>query len=311
LEQRHGDFPSNTLLVIGGRDELNPSDWNVYQKYSVKISLEPFTEKEATAYLYQRGVTNPIAIKSILSISNCLPAYLSLLGESDPANPDDIFDPNEKIVERFLKHIKNPIHRKLALEAALPRKLDKDIITCLVGKDEDADTLFEWLRNRPFVQKRGGHWAYHPMVREIMMRHQRELSQVDWEKIHQQLAKWYEQRANRLEVEDDKDKWFEDEDWRLQTIEKHYHQLCANYKKQIPELMQDVARMFYLRNFGNVIPFASTLIESEVFCNNDKNWGDLLNKYTAVAIVNKTQDEEVFKFIKQINDPDWIQNRLH
>ena len=169
INAKYGDFPDNIILIIGGRDILDPARWNTLREYTAKIPLEPFTKEEAKNYLAQRGITAPLAIENILSISGHLPVYLSLLAENDPASPDDISDPNEKIVERFLKHIKDPIQRKLALEASLPQKLDKDIIACLLPTDADTTALFDWLKSRPFVEKRGGHWAYHPIVRDTCL----------------------------------------------------------------------------------------------------------------------------------------------
>ncbi|MCP3933312.1 MAG: hypothetical protein GY705_29935, partial [Bacteroidetes bacterium] len=52
----------------------------------------------------------------------------SLLADKDPTSNEDDYDPNEKVVERFLKHIKDPTKRKVALRSALARKLNKDII---------------------------------------------------------------------------------------------------------------------------------------------------------------------------------------
>ncbi len=308
LHAKYGEFPDNIILSIGGRDMLDPARWNTLRAFTEKIPLEPFTEEEAKNYLAERGITHPKAVKDILSISGRLPVYLSLLAENDPASPDDISDPNEKIVERFLKHIKDPLQRKLALEAALPQKLDKDIIACLLPPEADANALFDWLKSRPFVQKRGGHWAYHPIVRDTMLRHQREISPMDWESIHLKLADWYEQRAKRLQTEGDRVIWMEDEAWRLLQIGKYFHQLCSNYKQYIPTLMQDVALLFYKNPWHDLIPFTVLLSEVEKIMGIDE-WGTLINTCVAALIADKR--EGILDFLKKINQTNWVENPKH
>lgn len=65
------------------------------------------------------------------------------------------------MVERFLKHIKDPLLRQLAESAVLTRQLNQDIITCLfpkqLPKGISPNSLFNWLIDWPFVQKRGRH----------------------------------------------------------------------------------------------------------------------------------------------------------
>ena len=304
LEEIYGNLPDNLILSISGQAELNPVYWNAYKENTVKIPLDPFTHEEAKIYLEKQGVTKPHLVDKILAISNCLPAYLTLLVKDDLSNPDDISDPNEKIVERFLRHIKEPMQRQLVLRAALPRKFNKDVIACLLPKDADAMEMFSWLKSRPFVEKRGGYWTYHSVVKEIMLSHQKEISEVDWETTHINLSEWYQERATRLQTDSEQDKWYEDENWRLLMVENHFHLLCANYKNQIPRFMRDVVVLLYKGNYAHISPFANSLIEVEKIYK-DYTWGNQLNTFVSALIVEEY--EEILSFLKKINAYNWIE----
>ncbi|MFK8103424.1 MAG: tetratricopeptide repeat protein [Saprospiraceae bacterium] len=307
LHQNFGEIPVNFLLVISGRRAIDREAWSKFENYTSRISLKPFTSKEARNYLAQRGITEERAIEEILSISGALPIYLSLLAEGDSASPDEIADPNEKVVARFLKHIKDPIQKKLALSAALPRKINKDIITCLLpeASNVNADALFEWLRNRPFVQKRGGHWAYHPVVRDLMLQHQKELSEQDWENTHLVLANWYKARAKRLETTANREEYFSDEEWCLLQIEQHFHLLCHNYKQHLPAFINDFVTTIRIKKLNAANPLVFTLLEAE---KKEKNatWGKVLQK--GVSAILAKMEEGALAMCQLINREKWLTN---
>ena len=304
LRERHGEIPPNFILCISGRHPLQPQRWNKFKTYAQNISLEPFTEAEARAYLQQRNLHNENAIQQILAISNCLPVYLSLLAEGDPASQDNIADPNEKVVARFLQHIKDPQQRQLALQAALPRKLNKDIVACLLPETADAAIAFDWLISRPFVQKRGGHWAYHPVVREMMLRHLRERSLKDWEQYHQQLAHYFQNRCHKLQTTADEER-FQEADWRTERIERHYHLLCIHYKKQLSELMEDVMTIFRTAQIADATPYAVTLREVEKNKHISSDWSNLLSIGIAGILAN--DKEQAFPFFYKVNQNQLLQ----
>ncbi|NJM84782.1 MAG: hypothetical protein HC839_00255 [Leptolyngbyaceae cyanobacterium RM2_2_21] len=51
----------------------------------------------------------------------------------------------------------DPMRRQAALDAALPQHLNRDVMAQLVG-EADAEALFDWLKEMPFVicQRSGG-----------------------------------------------------------------------------------------------------------------------------------------------------------
>ncbi|MBK6621330.1 MAG: hypothetical protein IPG32_10815 [Saprospirales bacterium] len=163
-----------------------------------------------------------------------MPVYLAMLADEAPNEPEAIPDFAETIIDRFLKWIDDPVHRKLALEASLPRQLNKDIIKRLLPPTTDSDEYFRWLCDRPFVQNRGGARAYHPTVRELMVKHLRQRSIEDWDTLNTHIAWYFEERANALGLSD-RDQQFRDLDWQKYMLEYHYHQMLINYKKGIPD----------------------------------------------------------------------------
>ena len=130
-----------------------------------------------------------------------MPVLLATLADEAPTTAvSDMADPSDTAVKRFLKWIKDPIKETLALEAAMPRQLNKDIIKRLLPESEKnrATELFDWLQDRPFVQKKGDIWRYHPIVRELMLRYQKQVSEEDWEKAHTSLATFYQERIDKM-----------------------------------------------------------------------------------------------------------------
>lgn len=302
LNGQFGDIPDNILFIISGREALDPTCWNTFREYTEKISLEPFTEAEAREYLEQKGISSKSSIEAILSISGRLPVYLSLLAEGDPISTDNLADPNEKVVDRFLNHIQEPLKRQLALRAALPRKLNKDVVTCLLPQSSEADAfaLFEWLKKRPFVQQRGGHWAYHPTVRETMLRYQKAFSESDWEALHSKLAQFYQNRIEHMQLEDRIDQ-LTDEQCFAYHIEKCYHQLCENYNNAIPIGVRGFVTTLRISTDAQTFPWVTIVIEAEAFFPG-KEWGKILQEGLAQIISDEKQGEQATRLINSSCD---------
>lgn len=183
LEGGYGDLPINIILVIAGREELERNRWTDYQAAISRISLEPFTEEEARQYLNRKGITNPQVIDVILRLSGRLPLLVATLAAESPTDPTQIGDPSGTAVERFLQWVDDPKRRQVALDAALPRILNRDVIAVLHG-EELADELFNWLIQMPFVEAGSDGWAYHDIARTQMLRHKRLVSPQSWANLH-------------------------------------------------------------------------------------------------------------------------------
>jgi tetratricopeptide (TPR) repeat protein len=236
LEGRHGDVPANIVLVIAGRDELDRNHWAPYEGLLARLPLRPFTEKETRDYLARKEITDEQVVDVILHLSGRLPLLVATLAAESPDDPAKVGDPSGEAVERFLKWVRGPEQRQVALDAALPRWLNQDVLAVLVGEKE-ADALFAWLREMPFVEKRGDGWAYHEVVRAQMLRHKRQESPQGWADLHGRLAGHYEGLRDDLGLEEEAGR--KDEHWQRYSLEALYHRLCQAPQKHLPAALND------------------------------------------------------------------------
>jgi hypothetical protein len=231
LDNRYGDLTPNFLLGIAGRDPLSRNIWAEMESWIVRSELEPFTQDEARQYLTNKGITNEAVIQEIWRLSSGgLPLLIGMMAQAIPTSIDVVVDPCEEAVERFLKWELDATKRQLALNAALPRMLNRDILALLV--DESAvNDLFEWLKERSFVVEHPEGWQYHKIVREQMLRYQRRISPKGWKALHTHLAEYYDGLRKELELTDAQQP--KNETWQKYTLEWLYHSLCATPLQQI------------------------------------------------------------------------------
>ena len=234
LEGRHGDVPVNIVLVITGRDELDRNHWAPYEGLLARLPLEPFTKEEAHDYLSRKGITDERVVEVILGLSGRLPLLVATLAAESPDDPAKVGDPSGEAVERFLKWVEDPEQRQVALDAALPRRLNRDVLAVLVG-EEEANALFAWLRGMPFVERRGDCWAYHDVVRVQMLRCKQQESPQGWADLHGRLAAYYEGLRDGLGLEEEAGR--KDETWRGYALETLYHHLCQAPQKHLPNAL--------------------------------------------------------------------------
>ena len=229
--------PSELTLVIAGRHELNRNSWSELEHIVARLPLDPFSEDEARDYLARKGVTSEKVIEVILSLSGRLPLLLTTLAAESPDDPAKVGDATGTAVERFLKWIDDPARRALALNGALPRRLNRDIVE-LPGGDAAG---FDWLITNPFVVRLPGDggWAYHPVVRDQMLRYKRVESPADWTALHERLAERY--RATRDGLNPEWEKGATSPDWRAAALEELYHRLCARPQQELAATLNEFA----------------------------------------------------------------------
>ncbi|PSR08595.1 MAG: hypothetical protein C7N36_21725 [Bacteroidetes bacterium] len=313
LKDEFGELEdTNFLVVIAGRSPLDGSSWHNFASVTLSFLLDRFTEEEATSYLQKRGITNQAVITEILAISNCLPVYLALLGDTGSNEESGVVqDPNDKVVARFLKHISDPVLKLLATRAALPRRLNQDIVATLLADQptlaHTPQVLFDWLTSRPFIQKRGDHWAYHPIVRESIQRYLRERSLAEWETLHQGLASFYHDKLAKLGLEAEAHQ-FADEDWRLGRTEEVYHLLCQNYKGHIKLAGEFIVTTLRLVGPGAANLVVEAVVEREKNGNILEGWGTVF-KQSFVAM-EKGGFQDALSYFIQINTEDFFNDHI-
>ncbi len=274
LEGRYGDVPLNIVLVIAGRDELDKNFWVIYERLLVSMSLDPFTEEEAREFLTRKGITNERVIEVILRLSGRLPLLVATLATESPDDPEQVGDPSGTAVERFLKWEKDPKRRQVALDAALPRRLNQDVLTRLVG-EQDKDIFFDWLKQKPFVEKRTDGWIYHNVVRTQMLHYKYRESPQGWAILHGQLADYWERLRDNLGL--DKEQGRHDTTWQSLALEALYHRVCQTPYKQLPLILNGFLAAFdtqdaFARHWAETVKQAEE--DSEV--TERRRWGTIL-----------------------------------
>lgn len=303
---KYGDPPLDLTLIVSGRDQLDSNEWTGLTDFIRSICLEPFTEDEAKEYLSSVKITDESTINTIIELSFNLPLLVSMLAKEAPSSSEDVKDFSSNAVERFIKWIKDPIKRDLVLHTALTRFFDQDIIKVLLPNKEDAQVYFDWLCNRPFVQKRGGKWAYHPVVRELMLRNLQQRSFELWEQINlKKLASFYQKKMDSLEFDISKDEICK-EQWLVYTNEYYYHQMLVTPEKSFIKLMQIISMVFRVIDGRATIPLINTIREVESF-KQINLIGDTLQK----AMMSSSRDNktDVLKAFQIINSKQIIVNQ--
>ncbi|MCA0239151.1 MAG: tetratricopeptide repeat protein [Bacteroidetes bacterium] len=258
-------FSSGIILVISGREKLDPNVWSTYHELSVSIPVDPFTEEEAREYLLRRGITDETLVNSILHVSGRLPVLLATLAEASPNTPEEVFDVSQTAVERFLRWVDDPLKKKVAQYMALPREINQDIIELLMESDENTEEYFNWLSSMPFFEQRGGKNTYHPVVREQMLRNLKMKSPKTWAELHEKLAAYYESQQTSLGLEAEQE--IKNESWCQFAREAMYHHFCAHPEKNTPLVVNGFVRhLFEKATLAKL--WAETLQDAEADCGN-------------------------------------------
>ncbi|MEU3203179.1 tetratricopeptide repeat protein [Streptomyces cyaneofuscatus] len=239
VSDRYGEMPANVLVVLAGQPRLATRTWEDWLDVVTDWPLEVFTDAEARQLLMAKGVTDERVVDVILTLSERLPVLVSTLAEARPAGVSDIGDPSGTAVERFLKWETDSVRRAAALSCALPQELDEDVYRAAV--DAEASELFAWLRTLPFVTDHAGHCRYHDVVRNAMLRLQRQQSPARWQQQHTRLADAF--RDSRTQVEEGTappEGWWGDDRWRAARLQETYHRLCADPRAALPGALREL-----------------------------------------------------------------------
>ncbi|MBD2383901.1 tetratricopeptide repeat protein [Cylindrospermum sp. FACHB-282] len=267
IQGHYGAVSLNILITITGRQELDRNYWTPYEGLIVRFPLEPFTEEEAQLYLTRKGITNSRVIEVILRLAGNLPLLVAMLADAHPNDPNQVVEPSSNAVERFLKWIDEPKRRQVALDAAIPRCLNRDIVAQLRG-EEEADALFSWLKETSFVNERTDGWAYHDVVKMQMLRHKRLSSPQGWADLHSKLANYYDRLGHELQLKEVK-AW-QDKTWQSHKLNVLYHRLCQSPQKHLPLALNE-----FLAALKNQRAFAQDWATTMCQAGKDADYGEV------------------------------------
>ncbi|NUP19955.1 MAG: tetratricopeptide repeat protein [Streptomyces sp.] len=238
---RHGALPATVVVVTAGQHPFDVARWGAFADFMADVPLGPFTDAEVRALLAGKGVVAEPVVAEVLRLTGGLPVLVSTLAEQRPSDSDDVGGLSTTAVERFLKWERDPVRRAVAMACALPRHLDMDVFRAAADcRDEGADELFGWLRSLPFVDDRGDRPRYHDLVREQMLRLQRQHSPRDWGRQHTRLAEVFRDWRTEVEAGREARELWADEDWLELRLAEGYHLLCAGARGALPDVLKDV-----------------------------------------------------------------------
>ncbi|MCC5479030.1 ATP-binding protein [Streptomyces barringtoniae] len=269
--ERYGELPANVLVVLAGQNRLDTRTWADCFDLVTDLPLEVFTEAEARRFLTSKGITDERTVEVILRLSGRLPVLLSTLAEARPASAEDVGDPSGTAVERFLKWESDPVRRATALACALPQELDEDI--CRISAGDDAADLFTWLRSLPFVTDRAGRCHYHDVVRDTMLRLQRQQSPARWRDQHTRLVIAFRNQRTQLEEgAPPEDGWWDSQEWRSLRLQETYHQLCADPHTFLSQALRELLDA-YDQSTATLRRWVRTLLQA----GRDADAGEVIN----------------------------------
>jgi len=277
LNRRYGDLPINLIFVIAGREELDLDRWASYESLLIRLPLEPFTEDEAKQYLTRKGITHPQIINVILQLSDKLPLLLATLAAKSPDAPHKVGDPSGTAVERFLKWIDDPKRRQAALNAAIPKLLNQDVVAVL--QEGEASELFGWLKTMPFLDKRSDGWAYHDIVRSQMLRYNKHVAPKTFSDSHAKLATYYNKLKEEIELNEHA-KW-RNTTWQNLSLNALYHLLCQSPDRHLSNALNDFVAALNLTLYEErrfVREWAETIAKAgkDAESSDTENWGNSL-----------------------------------
>ncbi|HWD78362.1 MAG TPA: tetratricopeptide repeat protein [Kribbella sp.] len=229
LEGRHGSLPPNIVLAVSGQRPVDANRWSDYLGIRTDIELDVFTTDETRQLLAGRGVDDASTVELIVRLSGGLPVLVATLAESSATHGTaELTDQSDTAVDRFLKWEPDRERRDAARFGALPRRLDREVLSVAGCGPDD----FDWLRRLPFVVGHTDGYHYHDVVRTPMLRSLRLEAPGDWTARHLALAEHYECRRANLGLSD-QETW---KDSRCQDLmlEEEYHRLCATGTTAMP-----------------------------------------------------------------------------
>ena len=159
IDKTYGRLPASAVIAIADQKPLSRISWGRFEGLMRRLELDAFTDAEARLVLEEFGITSQDLVEHLLTLSGRLPVLLTMLAAQKPQSVSEIANLPSDAIEVFLKWITEPELRELAIDAALPRLLNEDVMS-IVGSELSADTQWGWLRKQAFVEEQRTGWRY-------------------------------------------------------------------------------------------------------------------------------------------------------
>jgi tetratricopeptide (TPR) repeat protein len=236
---QYGDLPANMITVVSGQYPLSSGPWSDYRQFIADISLEPFTEPEALAYLASERIFHQPTVTKILALSGRLPMWLNAAATAGLHDDGVNSDLTGDIVSWILRSVQDPGYRDIAIRAATPRIFNRDVINVIatprISRDE-----FAWLCGLSFVMQQRGTWKYHEAARSAMLRLRRAQSPAEWRADNLALASAYaEWDAEVMGLNAATYAQSQPNDY---SLERAYHLLCVDSLSNLSSVVESAVK---------------------------------------------------------------------
>ena len=194
------DIDENVLVVLTDRQKPAP-DWMDAPGWSAEvrtIRLANLSPEESQAFLDVRDVPESCR-GDALAATHGHPFALALVADHCLRNPDQPFDFNGQpdivraLLQRFVEETPSGQHRKALEAAALARTLTQPLLEHLLEQD-DALGLFDWLRERTFIESEAMGLFPHELARDVLLADLRWRDADFYQTLHARARRHYADR---------------------------------------------------------------------------------------------------------------------
>ncbi len=190
----------NLLVVLTDRRKL-AADWMDAPGWSAEvrtIRLANLSPQESQAFLDVRDVCESCS-KRALALTHGHPFALALVADHCRRHPDQPFDFDDQpdivrtLLQRFVEETPSGRHRKALEGAALTRTLTQPLLEHLLEED-DALSLFDWLRARTFIESEATGLFPHELARDVLLADLRWRDPDFYQTLHARARRYYADR---------------------------------------------------------------------------------------------------------------------
>ncbi|HEX9923526.1 MAG TPA: AAA family ATPase [Anaerolineae bacterium] len=199
-------LPADSLVVIAGRN-LPASVWRTdiaWAELTRFLPLRNLRPEESQTYLAVRGIPEE-QHANVLAFTHGHPLALSLVAEvMNQGDKLSIFNPQTNpdvvrvLLERFTRNVPDLQHRRALEICAHVRVTNEALLTEILGAE--AHDLFQWLRQRSFIEQ-GPHGLFpHDLAREVLDADWHWRNPEAYQTTHHQIRRYYERALKQGDI---------------------------------------------------------------------------------------------------------------
>lgn len=190
-------LPGSTLVVLAGREPLNPT-WHSdpgWQSLTRSIALRNLEPEESKRYLARRAIPAE-QHQAVLSFTYGHPLALSLVADVFAQRHDIKFQPEQvpdvvqTLLGQFVQKVPGPAHRAALEICALIRMTTESLLAEML-QIEDAHELFNWLHSLSFMDTGSEGLFPHDLAREALLADLRWRNPEWYGELHRRARRYY------------------------------------------------------------------------------------------------------------------------